>query len=64
MPYIVTEIIDGGGVVPASISGRFSFSIHKNGMDLHPFTITYAKREDAVEGRDAALKMIKNAVST
>ena len=63
MPYIVTEIVDDGGVLPPSVRGRFSFCIHKNGGDFAPYTMTYTKREDAVLAREAALRMIENAVA-
>lgn len=63
MPYLVTEIVDDGGVLPPSIRGRFGFCIHKNGGDFAPYTMTYAKREDAVLGREAATRMIENAVA-
>jgi hypothetical protein len=63
MPYIVTEVLDGGDAVPKSIRGRFSFSIKRSLNDFSPFTIAYANKTDADEGQKAAEKMIKNAVS-
>jgi hypothetical protein len=63
MPYKVTEIVDDDEILSPSIQGRFSFCIHKNGGDFAPYTMTYTKREDAVLGREAALRMIKNAVA-
>jgi hypothetical protein len=62
MPYTVTDIVDGGVPNIEALSGRFSFRIQKNARDFAALTMTYAKREDAERGREAALKMIKNAV--
>jgi hypothetical protein len=58
MPYKVSDIEDRIPQTTAG-NGRFSFSILARGRLV--CTMSYAKREDAEQGKEHALKMIENA---